>query len=137
MTMPFNDLLGIHLVEEHDDGVTVEMKIRSEHMNSNGVVHGGATASLVDAALGIAITRTWKDRLTSTVEMKLNYLRPAHEGKLTARSRFVKRGRTIVVGTVDVVDDLGRGIAFGLLTYILAEHRKQTAVQTPETEPWV
>lgn len=121
--MPFNHLLGIRLIEEHADGVTIEMPIREELLNSNGVVHGGATASLVDAALGIAITQKWKGRLTSTVEMKLNYLRPAREGKLTARSRFVKTGKTIIVGTVDVMDDAGQGIAFGLLTYMLAEER--------------
>lgn len=121
--MPFNDLLGIRLVEEHEDGVTIEMPIREELLNSNRVLHGGATASLVDAALGIAITQKWQGRLTSTVEMKLNYLRPAREGKLTARSRFVKTGKTIIVGTVDVVDDAGQGIAFGLLTYMLAEPR--------------
>lgn len=123
MSMPFNDLLGIRLVEDHDDGVTIEMPIREDLLNLNGVVHGGATASLVDAALGIAITRKWADRLTSTVEMKLNYLRPAREGKLIARSRFVKTGKTIVVGTVDVVDESGAGIAFGLLTYMLTGPR--------------
>ena len=120
MVMPFNDLLGIRFVEEHEDGVTIELPIREELMNGHGVVHGGVTATLVDAALGIAITRKWQGRLVSTVEMKLNYLRPAVAGKLTARSRFVKTGKTLVVGTVDVVDDAGRGIAFGLLTYMMA-----------------
>ena len=122
MTMPFNDLLGIRLVEEHEDGVTVEMPVTGELLNSNAVVHGGATASLVDAALGIAITKKFK-RPTSTVEMKLNYLRPVEKGMLTARSRFVKTGRTIVVGTVDVKDDAGESVAFGLLTYMLAPER--------------
>ena len=119
--MPFNDLLGIRLVEEHDDGVTIEMPIREELLNANRVVHGGATASLVDAALGIAITLKWQGRLVSTVEMKVNYLRPAAEGKLTARSKFVKTGKMIVVGTVEVVDDAGRAVAVGLLTYMIAE----------------
>lgn len=123
--MPFNHLLGIQLVEEHGDGVTIEMPIREELLNSNRVVHGGATASLVDAALGIAITQKWKGRLTSTVEMKLNYLRPAREGKLIARSRFIKTGKTIVVGTVEVADDSGQDIAFGLLTYMLAEQQTE------------
>ena len=108
-------------MEEHEDGVTIEMPIREELLNSNRVVHGGATAALVDAALGIAITRKWKGRLVSTVEMKVNYLRPATEGKLTARSRFVKTGKTLVVGTVEVADDAGRGVAFGLLTYMLGQ----------------
>jgi uncharacterized protein (TIGR00369 family) len=117
--MPFNDLLGLRVVEEHEDGVTIEMPIREELLNSNRVVHGGATAALVDAALGIAITMKWKGRLISTIEMKLNYLRPATEGKLTARSKFIKIGKTIIVGTVEVVDDAGRGVAFGLLTYMI------------------
>lgn len=123
MGMPFNDLLGIRLVEEHEDGVTIEMPIREALLNSNRVLHGGATAALVDAALGIAITRKWPERMTSTVEMKLNYLRPATEGKVTARSRFVKAGKTLVVGTVDVTDDAGRGVAFGLLTYMMSDPR--------------
>ncbi len=120
--MPFNDLLGIRLVEEHEDGVTVEMPLRGELMNLNGVLHGGATAALVDAALGIAITKKF-GRPTTTVEMKLNYLRPAREGKLIARSRFVKTGKTIIVGVVDVRDDGGQGVAYGLLTYMLPKPR--------------
>ncbi|MEZ5361939.1 MAG: hypothetical protein R2748_06220 [Bryobacterales bacterium] len=51
-----------------------------------------------------AITRKWPDRLTSTVEMKLNYLRPAVSRNAPPRSRFVKTGKTLVVGTVDVTD---------------------------------
>jgi uncharacterized protein (TIGR00369 family) len=116
--MPFNDLVGLRFVEEHEDGVTVELPVTEKLLNSNRVVHGGATATLVDAALGIAITRKLGGGPISTVEMKLNYLRPAREGKLIARSRFVKTGRTIVVGTVDVVDEAGASVAFGLLTYM-------------------
>jgi uncharacterized protein (TIGR00369 family) len=118
--MHFHDLLGLRLLEEHDDGVTIELPLRDEFSNSDGNLHGGVTAALIDGAMGIAIQRRYKaERRGTTTEMKVNYLRPVHQGALTARARIIKAGRTLVVGEVNVFDQERRHIAIGLLTYML------------------
>ena len=39
--MHFHELLGLRVVEDHDDGVTVELPLRQEFANSDGNLHGG------------------------------------------------------------------------------------------------
>lgn len=118
--MHFHELLALRLVEEHEDGVTVELPLRDEFSNSDGYLHGGVTAALIDGALGVAVQRRYRgERRGTTTEMKVNYLRPARQGVLTARARIIKAGRTLVVGEVNVFDQDRRHIAVGLLTYML------------------
>ena len=110
----------LHVVEEHDDGVTVELPMSPDLSNSYGQVHGGVTATLVDAAFGLAVQKRYgEQRATATIEMSVSYLRPASRGVLRARSRFIKTGRTLLRGQVDVYDDEERHLAVGLATYML------------------
>jgi len=55
--MRFNQLVGIRLVRTHRDGVTLDCKLRPKLLNASGVLHGRITATLADAAVGIAITQ--------------------------------------------------------------------------------
>ena len=48
--MPFNSLIGIRPVRGHKDGLTIECKVRKELLNTAGVLHGGVTATMADAA---------------------------------------------------------------------------------------
>ncbi len=100
--------------------MTLELPISDEFANSYGQVHGGITATLVDAAFGVAIQKRYgEERNTATVEMSVSYLRPASKGVLRARSRFIKTGRTLVRGQVDVYDGDDNHIATGLVTFML------------------
>src|SRR5947207_14538027 len=92
--MRFNQLLGIRLARIHKDGVTIDCKLRPELMNAHGVLHGGVTATMADAAVGIAITARMGRPSATTVEMKLNYMRPVSGGKITARAHLPRMGST-------------------------------------------
>ncbi len=118
--MPFNSLLGIKVARMHADGVTVEIPFREEMRNSAGVLHGGVSATLVDAAVGIAITRHFGGRrLATTVEMKINYFRPIDSGKVAARSRLLRVGSTLIVGSVELRNGKGELAGAALVTYML------------------
>lgn len=117
--MSFNNLLGIRLAELHADGISITCKVRPELMNSAGVLHGGVTATMADAAMGIAIATRLGRVAATTVEMKLNYLRPVSGGKVTARARILKMGSTLCIGRVDLVNDAGELVGVALLTYML------------------
>jgi len=120
--MPFNQLLGIRVTKIHADGVTIECKMRDELRNLAGLLHGGVTATMADAAVGIAIASHFRgSRRTTTVELKINYLRPIAEGKATARARLLRVGVHLCVGRVDIFDN-GRNLAAtAIVTYILLE----------------
>ena len=118
--MPFNALLGIHVLRYHSDGLTVECTVRDQLLNSAGVLHGGVLATVADAAVGIALARHFGGRRAmTTIEMKINYLRPVAEGKVHARARLVKVGANICVGRVDVKNATGKIVAAALVTYML------------------
>ena len=125
--MSFNQLVGIRLVRIHKDGVTIDCKLRPELMNAHGVLHGGVTATMADAAVGIAITTRMGRPAATTVEMKLNYMRPVTGGKITARAYLLRMGSTLCIGRVDLFNDARELVAAALVTYML--------IKTAQPEP--
>ena len=117
--MRFNQLVGIRLVRIHNDGVTIDCKLRPDLMNAHGALHGGVTATMADAAVGIAITTRLGRPAATTVEMKLNYMRPVASGKITARCYLLRMGSTLCIGRVDLFDDSKELVAAALVTYML------------------
>lgn len=120
MAAPFNRLAGIEFGEYHEDGgVTLALPLARNHMNGAGVVHGGVTLTLADAAISFAIARTTGSRCT-TVEVKINYLRPVTGGLLEARSFVVRAGRRLVVGRAEVRCQ-GKRVAEALSTFAVLD----------------
>lgn len=118
--IPLAMLLGMRLTRLHPDGITLECAIRDDLVNSAGALHGGVTAALADAAVGVAIHRHRGDhRPITTVEMKINYFRPVTEGRVSARSRLLRVGSTLCVGRVDITDAQKRVAGTAIVTYML------------------
>ena len=118
--IPFNKLLGMKVSRVHRDGVTIECKVVRRLLNSARVVHGGVSAALADAAVGIALHRQLGDhRPITTIEMKINYFRPVKEGRIFARSRLLRVGSTLCIGRVDIADGQSRLIGTALVTYMI------------------
>jgi uncharacterized protein (TIGR00369 family) len=122
--MAFNSLLGIRLHETHDDGVTISCRVKPKLLNLAGVLHGGVSATLADAAVGIATTRHYKGRPITTVELKINYFRPIPlESTVYARARLVRTGSTLSIGQVELRDSEQNLCGIAIVTYILLEMR--------------
>lgn len=91
-------------------------------MTIGTIVHGGAIASLIDTAAGVA---AWSDAQvptktrSTTVNLMVTYLAPAEQEDLQAVARVLHRGRTLVYLDVEVRSASGRAIAKGLVTYKL------------------
>ena len=123
-SVPFAKLLGIRLTRVHRDGVTIECTLRPELTNSAAVAHGGVAATLVDAAVGVALNRHFGGkRPITTVEMKINYFLPATKGRLFARAHLLRVGSTLCVGSVDLTDTQGDTLGTALVTYMLLDAR--------------
>jgi uncharacterized protein (TIGR00369 family) len=118
--IPFAMLLGMRLARLHRDGVAIECTINDNLLNSAAALHGGVSAALADAAVGVAIHRHLGDhRPISTVEMKINYFRPVTEGRVLARSHLLRVGSTLCVGRVDITDAQKRVVGTAIVTYML------------------
>lgn len=111
----FQHAIGIELVEFHEDGATMRLAVSQDHINADGVVHGGAIFTLADSALGFGIHR-FLGKPCTTAEMKINYFRPVTAGSMTARSRIIRAGKRLVVARAEVHCG-GRQVAEALSTF--------------------
>jgi uncharacterized protein (TIGR00369 family) len=114
----FNQHVGIRILRKHPTGITVECRMRKELLNFAGVLHGGVTATLADVAVGQALMQ--RCHRATTVELKINYLRPITGRKVTARSHLLRIGKTLSTARVDIFDDR-KNLAVALVTYMLLE----------------
>jgi uncharacterized protein (TIGR00369 family) len=120
-TIPIAEFLGLRPAAEHPDGVWVgEMPALPHTLNLSGVVHGGATATLIDWAAGWGIYHL-TGRSGSTTDVFIRYLAPAREGStLRATTTIDRAGASTVAATVGVTDDADRLIAVGNIAYVIA-----------------
>ncbi len=97
---PFADLLGVRRTLMAGGRARFELTVGPQHLNPHGVVHGGVVYSLVDYAMGGALTsRLAPGERCATLEIKINYLAPVTAGLLIAEARVVER--TARVGVLD------------------------------------
>jgi acyl-CoA thioesterase len=122
-TIPIADFLGLRPAAEHPDGGWVaEMSALPHTLNLLGVVHGGATATLIDWAAGWG-TYHLTGCSGSTTDVFIRYLAAAREGStLRATTTIDRLGRSTVAATVRVTDDTDRLIAVGNIGYVIT-HR--------------
>jgi uncharacterized protein (TIGR00369 family) len=118
-TVPFAKLLGIELEDVMPGTATLGFDIRDDLKQNNGVVHGGAIASLIDTATAFAIiSQLPSDEQATTADLTISYLRPLRNGRARATAQVIRAGRRLIVVSAELVDDGGRLIATALTTYI-------------------
>ena len=109
---PIAQLIGFTLVAAEPGRAVVEFEPGPQHANPMGTLHGGVLCDVADAAMGVAYAATLgEDETFTTLELKINFLRPVWTGKLTATGRVVQGGRTVGLVECDIVDDQHRLVA--------------------------
>jgi uncharacterized protein (TIGR00369 family) len=109
---PVAELIGLEVVRIEGGESEMTMVAEERHSNPMGTIHGGILCDLADAAMGTAWFSTLEPGETfTTLELKINFLRPFWTGKLVARGRVVSRGRTVGMTECDVFDENERLIA--------------------------
>jgi uncharacterized protein (TIGR00369 family) len=103
---PVADLIGFTLTAIEPGRAVIELQVGPRHANPMGTVHGGILCDIADAAMGMAYASGLEEGETfTTLELKINFLKPVWTGTLTAIGRVVKPGRTVGLVECDVVDD--------------------------------
>ena len=114
---PVAKLVGFRLTSVEPGKAVFELEAGPQHANPMGTLHGGVLCDVADAAMGIAYASTLADGETfTTLELKINFVRPFRNGTLTATGRMVQTGRTIGLAECDVTDAEGRLIARAMST---------------------
>ncbi|HYL15327.1 MAG TPA: PaaI family thioesterase [Terriglobales bacterium] len=105
-------LIGFQLTKFCGGEATVELNSGPQHYNPMGTVHGGVLCDIADAAMGMAFASTLdSDQSFTTLELKINFLRPVWESHLHAKARVTSRGKTVGLVECDVIDGDGRLMA--------------------------
>lgn len=115
---PFHRLLGLELVRAQDGDVEMRLPWRDDfrRADDSNWYHGGIISALVDIAGDYAIASKL-GRWVPTIDLRVDYLRPALEGELTALAHAVKVGRTVGVADVELRDAKGAVVAIGRCAY--------------------
>ena len=120
---PFIHLLKMRAVslDRERQQVVVDMPIASEFERhpGTGQFHGGVIASLIDVAGDFALVILLGGGVP-TINLRIDYLRPAGGDKLKASASVRRAGRTIGVVDIDVTDGSDRLVAIGRGCYSMA-----------------
>ena len=117
---PFANLLDMRPGISEDGVGTAFMNIQDMHRQNAGFVQGGIIVALADMAFHRAVSSVSQPGQSAvTIELKMNFISPAKDGKLTATARILSQGRRIVVGEMDVTGEDQALIARGLGTFML------------------
>lgn len=93
---PFADLIGLKIQYAGENESVCSLTIKEDLYNPHKTVHGGVLYSLADTGMGSALYPTLAEgEICATVEIKINYFRPALEGEITCTSTLVNRGKKI------------------------------------------
>ena len=102
---PVAQLIGFTLREIEPGRAVIDFEAERRHANPMGTLHGGILCDVADAAMGMAYASTLGEGETfTTLELKINFLKPVWTGKLVATGRVVKGGRTVGLVECDVTD---------------------------------
>jgi uncharacterized protein (TIGR00369 family) len=114
---PVGRLIGFRPTAIGSGTAVFELEAGPQHANPMGTLHGGIVCDVADAAMGTAYASTLAEGESfTTLELKINFLRPFWNGRLVATGRVVKGGRTIGLTECDVTDTEGRLVARAMST---------------------
>ena len=115
---PYLKLLGIELVEISREKAVMQLPMAEKLRQPHGLLHGGATASLIDTAMAFAVVAHLADgEKASTVDLNVHYLRPVVSGIIVCTAQVLKAGKRLLTVSADVVNDEGKVVATALSTY--------------------
>jgi len=104
--------LGAWISEAEPGRVVLELEAGPEHRHGGGVVQGGVITQIADAAMGMSLATLQEDGMwNTTIELKINFIRPVISGRIRAVGRVVEMKRTLLFSEADVLDSKGRLVA--------------------------
>lgn len=91
------NFLHIRMVDVSEGQAKFEMITTPDMINSIGLVQGGILSTLADAAMGLAGGSLLdENQALTTIELKMNFLRPVNLEKITAIGKVTHAGHHII-----------------------------------------
>ena len=114
---PVAKLVGFAMTHAEPGRTVFELDVGPQHASPLGTAHGGIICDLVDAAMGTSHASLLEDGETfTTLELKINFMKPVWSGHLVAEGKVIKAGRTIGLVEGRVTDETGSLVAYATST---------------------
>jgi uncharacterized protein (TIGR00369 family) len=105
-------LIGFKLESIEKGRAVVTLEADERHRNPMGTLHGGVLCDITDAAMGMAYASSLGEGETfTTLELKINFLKPVWKASLRAEGTVVRQGRTVGLVECTVKDAKGDLVA--------------------------
>jgi len=103
-SMPFAALVGVELLQAGPELVRGRMAWAPERCTAGGLMHGAALMALADTCGGVCAFLNLPEGAhgTSTIASATNFLRAVREGEITASTRPLHAGRTMIVVETEI-----------------------------------
>ncbi len=133
--IPFHQTIGLEVLLLTAESVELRVKMRPELVGNPfyQILHGGVTASLLDAAGGMVAMASLvvelldlsaeemqrRLRKLGTIDIRIDYLRPGRGQTFTATARVIRKGNKVAVTRMELHNEEGVEIALGTATYLV------------------
>lgn len=106
------ETLGARISEAEPGRVVLELIAGPQHRHGGGVVQGGVITQIADAAMGMSLATLQEDGMwNTTVELKINFVRPVVVGRMRAVGRVIEMRDNLLFSEADVFDQRDRLVA--------------------------
>jgi len=110
-TQPFLQRIGIELVEAGPGWVKERLPFRPEFLQPY-VLHGGVIYTVADTvAAHAALTLIYPEEWITTVEQKINFLRPVGDGAIFGNGRVLQKGARLIYSEAEILNEAGKLVA--------------------------
>jgi uncharacterized protein (TIGR00369 family) len=114
---PIAKLLKFKLTRIARGRAWIEIDVDQRHANPMGTLHGGIICDIADAAMGMSYASLLEaNESFTTIEIKVNFLRPVWSGHLVAEGRVLRKGRSLGLAECSVFDERKRLVAYATST---------------------
>jgi uncharacterized protein (TIGR00369 family) len=123
----FGKLLGMHFEIIEPGKVIYTLETNTDHLATPFAIHGGCTAALLDATMGVGALSLVcdKNKVVATLEMKVSFLKSVLVNeKLTAESIDVKKGRSLIFMEAEVYNEKKQLVAKSSGTFTVMDAEK-------------
>jgi acyl-CoA thioesterase len=103
---PFVKFIGLQIIKFDNGHCQCTLEIKDNLLNTHKAVHGGVIYSMGDVGMGVALYSTLKkDEKAATIEIKINYLKPAYTKLLICDAKVIQKGKNIAVLEAEIKYD--------------------------------
>lgn len=121
-----HESLGIRALEVGPDRVVLEMDVGPRVHQPFGLLHGGASATLAESAASLgAYVASADDEVSMGTDLNISHLRAKRDGLVRATATPVRKGRSMHVWSVDIVDEDGELVAVARCTLAIRPLRER------------